>query len=62
MRCEHGPTTAASGAPSVRYGHGMFPNEPMAQCSTCSMWSYLAAIEGICLACSWDCHIGGSKS
>lgn len=37
-----------------RYGVGMLPQFPMARCSTCGHWSYLAAIDGICLSCSKD--------
>lgn len=46
-----------------RGGFGMFPDKPMAECSECRMWSYLAAIEGICLACSMDRKLiaGGSN-
>ena len=30
---------------------GMLPGFPTARCSTCGHWSYLAAIDGRCLAC-----------
>ncbi len=30
---------------------GMFPGKPMARCSECDWWSYLAAYDGRCLSC-----------
>ncbi len=30
---------------------GMLPGKPMAQCSECESWSYMAAYDGHCLSC-----------
>lgn len=38
----------------VRYGAGMLPQFPMTLCPTCGHWSYLAAIDGICLRCEYE--------
>lgn len=36
---------------SVPPTSGMLPGHPMAKCSECGHWSYLAAIDGRCLGC-----------